>query len=522
MRVWTSPSAASASTPQSFTPGNLSSRAKAQFARDAARLLAGHNEHWRWISPTSCPRSRFSAAPPGFSAVPASRAATAVQMAGNGSPARSEAVAAQDPTIYPANWSGFESDAGNFTGVSMEWTVPSITSKSAESTPDVTIWPGIGGTGAGSNDTLIQAGTDLTTAWTEVLPAAEVPIQGFTVSVGDEMAADVEYDPTTDSAVFFLVDYTTGEVTSPITQPVDGTSGDSAEWIVERHESCSTGGTTCIYSPLADFTGETISNGTAEQTINGTTTGSYIKELTSYEPVDMTDCVGSDTGTDTPILAAPGAVDTQGDFADTWEATGPADPVNCQWTIKPASAAYNATLKSGTTAVLTDTAANVSITCTAAQASGTTGASPQPQLAAPPVLATITSSSFGGCGDQDGNGWSVAQTAGSTWDLNGDVGSNQGVTTGDISGVAAQASGTVSGESCAFELAGTVPEGDVTYSNSDASSNPDTLDVTAAALTITQVTGSGCATLGINDNDAVTLRATYDVTSQSGLVTFDP
>jgi hypothetical protein len=184
------------------------------------------------------------------------------------------------------------------------------------------------------------------------------------------------------------------------------------------------------------------------------------------------------------------------------------------WTISPASTDYTATLTSGTTAVLTDTTSSLepSITCTSSTVSGETGTSPV--TTTPADLASITSGSFTNCTDVLGDTWSATLSAG---ELEGDSYSS-GVTTGEIDGISAAETGSVAGASCSFDVAGSVPDGDATFTNSTGP-----LKVTGADLTISDVTGSGCATAGISDGDDATFTASYTITSPSGGITItDP
>lgn len=121
-----------------------------------------------------------------------------------------------------SNWSGFDSDDAtrSFTGASTEWTIPSPVA-SAPDHVDVTIWPG-NGAGDSTVHKLIQAGTDTRHesgsdyeiyAWTEIVPGEhEVKISGFPASPGDEMRADVAWDPAAGKASFFLVNYSAGQM----------------------------------------------------------------------------------------------------------------------------------------------------------------------------------------------------------------------------------------------------------------------------------------------------------------------
>lgn len=485
--------------PQALAPANLSHGERAAFGSQAGRILAGH--HIRWLRTAGCGITRITAGP----------APAAARLApGRGPLATAEQPAqAEQPAKLAVNWSGYQSEVGYFTGVSMAWDVPAVST--AVPNGHLSIWPGIG---EGADDTLIQAGTETDAdgsiyAWTEILPPqnTEVLISDFAVHAGDNMAVNVGWDPATYTAAFLVVDYTTGVAAPPITETVKGaSSGDTAEWIVERSE------TDPIYPPLTKFGTEAIVNGAADQTIDGSTTVDYIGQLSDYYPLDMTDCSGYENETGTPALAVPSAnVDSEGDFTDTWENGGPpGDPVECEWFISPSGAAFSATAGVTGEFSVTDSTAGLVLTCSSATLSGKTGDTDQ--YAVPASLATITSASLG-CTDPRSDSWSASIPSGTTWDLNADTGSTDGVTTGDLSGIALQMTGTVSSQSCAFQLTGSAPEGDVTYTNSDAD-----LGISAATLTVSHVTGAGCATIGIHNADTATMSASL-TTSPSITVT---
>jgi hypothetical protein len=493
MRAWVPSATALASgDPQAVAPGNLSPQTRTEFGRQVLRLLAGHRV--RWLGDTGCGHVHAYSGARADSAAGARAALHGTE-------------AASPPAISP-NWSGFESDLGNFTGASMTWTVPSVGPASAPA--GVSIWPGIGtGSETGNNDSLVQAGTaqdagGATYAWTEVYPQEdEQIIKDLSVSVGDKMAVNVGWDPATHTASFLVTD---GSTAKEITQVISGSSGSSAEWIVERPGICDA---TCIIRPLLNIGTMAVTDGAAEQTINGKTTGGYIGSFSDHYSISMTNCIG-----DTTLASVPTGTDNLGDFTSTWKAAGPQDPDSpgpeggaCTWSLSPASAPFDADLASNATAVLYDQTAKLSITCSQGTLSGTTSPSPQLQVGSPATLVTITKSGFDSCTDQQGNVWSAAQTSGSAWDIRGDASSLDAVMTGDISGtgggVAADVSGSISGKSCKFQLSGTVPSGDLTFTN------PDTLNITSASLTVGSVSGAACGTVDVRNGDTVTLSALF-------------
>jgi hypothetical protein len=497
MLAWL-PSAAdmASGNPQAVAPGNLSPQAQTDFGTQVLSLLAGQDVSW--LGSTGCTQSDvYSVTRAGG----ASRAPVARYHA---------STATTNPPQPSPNWAGFQSTLKHFTGASMTWVVPTpgpVTAPAA-----VAIWPGIGqGT---SNDELIQAGTSQDAdgnsfAWTELFPLeAQQVVNNFPVSPRDNMAVNVAWDSATHTAAFLLEDYSTHKGRM-VTQSFSGSSGSSAEWIVERPVVCAS---TCIIQPLLKFGSVSITNGAADQTVNGTTKVSYIGGFSDHFQIPMTNCIGNET-----LARPPSDVAAQGDFSDTWVQAGPADPYagasnpNCQWTISPAGAPFSATLLSPGKATLNDTTAGLAIACGVSTLSGTTSSSPQFQQGAPAVLVILTKSVFNGCADSGGNVWSATQVSGSAWDIRGDAGSTGGVMTGDIGGpggvVEANVTGTISGKSCTLRLSGTVPAGGLTYTN------PDTLKITTASLTVSNVSGAACGTAGVHDGDAVTWSASYHVNS---------
>jgi hypothetical protein len=496
MLAWL-PSAAdmASGNPQAVAPGNLSPQVQTDFGTQVLSLLAGQDVSW--LGSTGCTQSDVYAVTRahGASGAPAAR--------------RRASTAALSPLSSSPNWSGFQSSLKHFTGASMTWVVP--TPGSATAPAAISIWPGIG-QGTSASDELIQAGTQQnadgsSSAWTELYPLEpEQAVNGLRALPKDNMAVNVTWDSATHTAVFLLVNYSAHKE-KMITQSFSGSSGSSAEWIVERPQLCVS---TCIIEPLLKFGSVSIVNGAADRTVNGTTTVSYIGSFSDHSRIPMMNCIGDKT------LASPASdVGQQGDFSDTWKQAGPADPFaagfNCQWTISPASAPFNASVLSPAKAMLNDTTAGLAIACGLSTLSGTTSSSPEPQIGAPATLVTLTNSVFNSCADPSGNVWSATQVSGSLWDIRGHEGSTGGVTTGDIGGpgggVQANVTGTISGKSCTFLLSGTVPSGGLTYTN------PDTLKITTASLTVSNVSGAACGTVGVHDGDAVTWSASYHVNS---------
>jgi hypothetical protein len=490
--------------PQAVAPGSLSPEAQASFGAQVLRLLAG--QQVSWLGSTGCTQ------------VPSlSGASQAAAPRGAVTPRASQPVALTTPANhFPPNWSGFESDASNFTGASMTWSVP-IPVPTA-SPASLSIWPGIGQGTSPTKDLLIQAGTAQsqgggTYAWTEVFPLElELQINGMSVAPGDNMAVNVAWDHSAGIAAFLVVNYSTHKA-KEVTQGVTGSSGSTAEWIVERSEFC--GGKNCtpgIFPHLLNFGQLEIVNGAAEQTVSGSTVTKYISGFASLVNDTMQACPNLATPPNLATLATASHLDTQGDFLDTFVHPGTfVDPGHCEWTISPQNATYHGELAPNSTAALYDKAAALNIICQQAPLSGTTNPS-----GSYPAVATITASSFTACADTDGGVWSAHQTSGSAWSLDGDSASLDGVMTGDISSITASMSGDISGKTCAFMLTGSVTEGDATYIN------PNKLRITGASLAVSGVSGAGCATVGVDNGDTFTLTADYTVTSPTGGIVLQP
>jgi hypothetical protein len=97
--------------------------------------------------------------------------------------------------LQSSNWSGVADTGGTYTSVKGSWKVPTVVS--APGNRYASDWVGIGGF---NTVDLIQAGTSEQmvngiaqyNAWTEILPASEVPIPGFVVHPGDAMTVTVK------------------------------------------------------------------------------------------------------------------------------------------------------------------------------------------------------------------------------------------------------------------------------------------------------------------------------------------
>lgn len=511
MRAWVpSAQALAAGDARAVAPATMSPSGRAAFGAQVLRLIAGH--HVRWLGSTGCGSTdRYSGQP------------RAGQPAGPavGSRSAGHPNAAQMASGSSNNWSGYQSNVGQFSGASMVWTVPVL--QPTASPAAVSIWPGIGG-GLPSADKLIQAGSEQdangTHAWTEVFPdQPQQNVSGFSLAPGNTLAVTVSWDSVGHTAAFLLVNYTTG-VAKEISQPVSGVSGDTAEWIVERTELCASG--YCVFPRIENFGSQVISAGYAQQTKKDPTTNQYVTTgnyLGQFSPIadQLTPCIGS------PTMASVSPAGTTGTFTDTFQNAGIVDPSRCTWVESPLSAPFTATLSSTSTFTVTDTTANFPIGCGTASLSGITAASAPVQAPGANTFLYVSKVSAGACTNANGGVWTVTPSGYYTWDISADAASESPVTTGDITGISGaplvlDVSGTAFSEPCSFTLTGPAPPGSVTYTS------PSKLFISTASLKVSNVTGVGCAAngVGIKNGDSAALSASYQMTTPSGGVTFTP
>jgi len=154
-------------------------------------------------------------------------------------------------TVSSQSWAGYDATGGGFTSVTGSWVEPSIqVSYSAETY--AAFWVGLDGHGS---STVEQTGTVAYSesgsvsyyAWYEMYPDAAIPINGMTVSPGDEMTGTVTSDGMGDFTLS-LVDHTTHH-SFTTTQTNGVTAPFSAEVIAEAPSSAASGPT----FQLADF-----------------------------------------------------------------------------------------------------------------------------------------------------------------------------------------------------------------------------------------------------------------------------
>ena len=144
--------------------------------------------------------------------------------------------AADAGALRSTNWSGYVVTGQKYAAVAGSWAVPTVVATSgARYASD---WVGIGGFNSGD---LIQAGTTeqyanghaTYNAWTEILPASETIIPGFTVHPGDAMTVTV-IKGSGKSWTMTVVDSTESESFSR--KVAYDSLESSAEWIHEAPE----------------------------------------------------------------------------------------------------------------------------------------------------------------------------------------------------------------------------------------------------------------------------------------------
>ncbi|EQB67307.1 MAG: hypothetical protein AMDU2_EPLC00005G0143 [Thermoplasmatales archaeon E-plasma] len=232
-------------------------------------------------------------------------------------------VSSSSGTTSSTNWAGyvaassFSSPAHVVTSITGSWTVQSVSASSSSTYSSQ--WIGIGG--FFSHDrTLIQTGTESDyssgsaqySAWYEMLPAAETPISGFTVSPGDVISSAIVYAGVAPhhSQYWNIYLNDTSQNEHFYIQVTYKSSMLSAEWIEERPEI---GGQ---LSSLANFgtayygADYTSIAGTNYATINGVT--EPLGAL-PYESITMTTSSGA-------LYAQPSALTSDGtSFSVTYE-----------------------------------------------------------------------------------------------------------------------------------------------------------------------------------------------------------
>lgn len=238
------------------------------------------------------------------------------------------------------NWSGYEEapTAGEtYDSASLQWVIPPVNERS-DLTVVSSIWPGLG---SGSNvlDSLAQAGTDQNGAcevgclyhsttydfWYEVYPEESSQTISMSANPGDTVVVEVGYNTNGGIVTFYFDDLTTNQ-TATVQQILGAyeSTGNQAEFILERTESCGIG--SCTYPSLMNFGTEQMTTPEATENIGGT---DYVYHLTTTNPAafDMWDCPS-----DNPYeeLALTNSVQPDGSFSISWLNWGVTDPApNC-------------------------------------------------------------------------------------------------------------------------------------------------------------------------------------------------
>ncbi len=142
--------------------------------------------------------------------------------------------------VKSSNWSGYAQNNGTkkgpFTGAEVTFAVPTVT-ESHTGTQFSAQWVGVGGY---NESTLVQdgveadnhGGTPVYQAWTEILPAAEVPLK-LTINPGDQIQAIIR-EIAVNSWSMTVADLTTGTQAGRTVNY--NSNGASAEVILERPE----------------------------------------------------------------------------------------------------------------------------------------------------------------------------------------------------------------------------------------------------------------------------------------------
>lgn len=221
-----------------------------------------------------------------------------------------------DDPMSTLNWSGYGATGatGTFNAVTGDWTVPSATCPPGATTYSAE-WIGIDGLVSPSveqdgTDSDCSAGVAKYYAWYEMYPGSSttIPSAGHAVAPGDSMSASVSFSVSTSTWTLEIEDLT-AQWTYSYTHVESGLDRSSVEWVAERPQLCSGGGTSnCTLSSLADFGSVTFSGATANgESITAPSLGASAIEMTS-------------STNPSALLALPGPLIGSG-FTDTWYAS---------------------------------------------------------------------------------------------------------------------------------------------------------------------------------------------------------
>lgn len=211
------------------------------------------------------------------------------------------------------NWSGYAvtGPQGSVQDVKGSWVVPTVTCDSG--TEYSSFWVGIDGF---NSNTVEQIGTDADCysgspayyAWFEFYPHPMFTINNLNVSPGDQISAEVHYEPRSRQFTVWISNGTTGQSFSTTTK-VNSAQRSSAEWIAEAPSSV--GGVL----PLADF--NLVSYSSDYATANGTT-----RVIGKFAPSAVYTITMVDETGKTKAIPSPLASDSTS-FSVNWVSPGP-------------------------------------------------------------------------------------------------------------------------------------------------------------------------------------------------------
>src|SRR5438876_9677822 len=219
---------------------------------------------------------------------------------------------AHDGSFQSTNWSGYAvtGASGSVSDAKGSWTVPAIQGTCPSTNQYSSFWVGIDGFSSGTveqtgTDSDCQNGVPTYYAWFEFFPHPLFLINGLTITPGDHMTAEANFNG---RFTVTITDTTTG-VSFSTSAKVHSAQRSSAEWIAEAPSS--SGGVL----PLADFGTVSFSADTA--TVSGVT-GAIGSFGSSVQVITMVSSSGA-------VKAQPSSLfGTNGDsFSVTWKSAGP-------------------------------------------------------------------------------------------------------------------------------------------------------------------------------------------------------
>src|SRR3989441_2055741 len=214
-------------------------------------------------------------------------------------------------SFQSTNWSGYAvtGASGSVSDAKGSWTVPAIQGTCPSTNQYSSFWVGIDGFSSGTveqtgTDSDCQNGVPTYYAWFEFFPHPLFLINGMTITPGDHMTAEANFNG---RFTVTITDTTTG-VSFSTSAKVHSAQRSSAEWIAEAPSS--SGG----ILPLADF--GTVSFSSCTATVNGAT-GTIGSFGSSVQQITMVSSSGA-------VKAQPSSLSGSGDgFSVTWKSAGP-------------------------------------------------------------------------------------------------------------------------------------------------------------------------------------------------------